>query len=134
VADAATKAELKIGDRLALDRTRMAADRTLMAWVRTALSLISFGFTIYKFLQALQDQSTVAALRPNAPRNVGLTLVGMGTAALVVACVQYRRHLRTLGSDPTFKLFDLTLTVAVLLVLVGILMFGGILFHNGPFG
>ncbi len=36
---------------LALDRTYLAHDRTLMAWVRTATSLISFGFTIYKFFQ-----------------------------------------------------------------------------------
>ena len=134
MAEATQDAVPKLSDRLALDRTRMGADRTLMAWVRTALSLISFGFTIYKFLQALQDQSSVPALRPNAPRNVGLTLIGMGTLALVVACVQYRRHLRTLGSDPTFKLVDLTLTVAMLLVLVGVLMFGGILLHSGPFG
>jgi uncharacterized membrane protein YidH (DUF202 family) len=38
--------ELKIGDILALDRTRLASERTLMACVRTALSMISFGFTI----------------------------------------------------------------------------------------
>ena len=37
------------GTRLALDRTALAHERTLMAWVRTAVSLISFGFTIYKF-------------------------------------------------------------------------------------
>ena len=132
--DAVEAGTLKLGDRLAIDRTRMGADRTLMAWVRTALSMIGFGFTIYKFLQALQAQSTVPAVVPNAPRNVGLTLIGMGTAALIVACAQYRRHLKTLGTDPTFKLLDLTLTVAVLLVLVGILMFGGILLHSGPFG
>jgi putative membrane protein len=112
----------------------MAADRTLMAWVRTALSMIGFGFTLYKFLQALQAQSTVPAVVPNAPRNVGLTLIGMGTLALVVACIQYRRYIRTLGPDPTFKLLDLTLMVAVLLAVVGILMFGGILLHSGPFG
>ncbi|PYY11310.1 MAG: hypothetical protein DMG61_19450, partial [Acidobacteria bacterium] len=39
---------------LAFERTRMAAERTLIAWIRTALSMISFGFTIYKFLQAMQ--------------------------------------------------------------------------------
>ena len=39
--------------RLAVDRTRLAHERTLMAWVRTATSLISFGFTIYKFLALL---------------------------------------------------------------------------------
>ncbi len=37
------------GTRLALDRTALAHERTLMAWVQTAVSLISFGFTIYKF-------------------------------------------------------------------------------------
>ena len=39
---------------LATTRTLMAADRTLMAWIRTALSLLSFGFTIYKLLDAFQ--------------------------------------------------------------------------------
>ena len=39
---------------LALDRTRLAHERTLMAWARTATSLISFGFTIYKFFQGLE--------------------------------------------------------------------------------
>ena len=37
---------------LAVLRTLMGADRSLMAWIRTALSLVGFGFTIYKFLQA----------------------------------------------------------------------------------
>ena len=39
------------GTRLAVERTRLAYERTLMAWVRTATSLISFGFTVYKFFQ-----------------------------------------------------------------------------------
>jgi putative membrane protein len=37
--------------QLALDRTWLAHERTLMAWVRTATSMISCGFTIYKFFQ-----------------------------------------------------------------------------------
>jgi putative membrane protein len=36
---------------LAFERTVLAYERTLMAWIRTAISLISFGFTIYKFFQ-----------------------------------------------------------------------------------
>ena len=36
---------------LAFDRTRAAYERTMMAWIRTATSLITFGFTIYKFFQ-----------------------------------------------------------------------------------
>jgi hypothetical protein len=74
--------EPKVADMLALDRTRMAAERTLMAWLRTALSMISFGFTIDTFLNMLQEQSPVSVLRPQAPRNVGLTLIGIGTGSV----------------------------------------------------
>ena len=51
--------ELKLNDILALDRNKLAAERTLMAWIRTALSMISFGFTIYKFLQVIDEQSAI---------------------------------------------------------------------------
>ena len=37
--------------KLALDRTRASYERTMMSWIRTATSLITFGFTIYKFFQ-----------------------------------------------------------------------------------
>ena len=57
-------AELELKDCLALDRSRLASERTLMAWVRTAMSMVTFGFTIYKFLRFLQDQSDVPVIRP----------------------------------------------------------------------
>ena len=44
-------ARMDTGTRLAVDRTRLAYERTLMAWIRTAVSMITFGFTIYKFFQ-----------------------------------------------------------------------------------
>ena len=44
--------------RLALSRTILAHDRTLMAWVRTSTSMISFGFTIYKFFQFVPNDRT----------------------------------------------------------------------------
>jgi len=49
-------ANLPDATELALDRTNLAHERTLMAWVRTAVSLISFGFTIYKFFQYMREQ------------------------------------------------------------------------------
>jgi len=45
----------EIPPNLQLMNTLMAADRTLMAWTRTSLSMLSFGFTIFKILQAFQD-------------------------------------------------------------------------------
>ena len=41
---------------LAFERTMLAHERTLMAWIRTAISMISFGFTIYKFLAGITNQ------------------------------------------------------------------------------
>jgi Domain of unknown function (DUF202) len=55
--------DLPDATRLAVDRTRLAADRTLLAWIRTATSLISFGFTIYKFFQYLREST------PTHPRS-----------------------------------------------------------------
>lgn len=45
------RTEPDISTRLAFDRTRAAYDRTMMSWIRTATSLITFGFTVYKFFE-----------------------------------------------------------------------------------
>ena len=68
---------------LALQRTIIAADRTLMAWIRTALSMIGFGFTIYKFFQyQAEDIAAGNIRRPQAPRNLGLSLIALGNAGI----------------------------------------------------
>ena len=126
--------ELKIADILALDRTRMAAERTLMAWVRTALSMISFGFTIYKFLQVIQEQDKLHVLRPQAPRDVGLTLTGIGTFAVIIACVQHWQYIKKLRPDQPYKPWDLTFIVACLIAILGLLIFVSIIFRTGPLG
>jgi putative membrane protein len=126
--------ELKTSDILALDRTKLASERTLMAWVRTALSMISFGFTIYKFLQVIQEQSQVPVLRPQAPRDVGLALTGIGTFAVIVACVQHWKYVKKLRPDQPYKPWDLSFTVACLIALLGLLVFGSIILRAGPLG
>lgn len=122
------------GEDLAIDRTRMASERTLQAWVRTALSMIAFGFTLYKFLQAIQAQSPTPVLRPNAPRNVGLALVGIGTFAVIVACVQHWNYMKRLHPDQPYRPWDLASIVAILIGLLGILIFLSIVRTAGPFG
>ena len=121
-------------DEMALGRTRMASERTLMAWIRTALSMIAFGFTLYKFLQVMQQQSPVPVLRPNAPRNVGLALVGIGTFAVIVACIQHWKYLRKLSPDQPYRPWDLASIVGILIGLLGILIFVSIVRTAGPFG
>jgi putative membrane protein len=126
--------ELKLVDTLALDRNRLAAERTLMAWVRTALSMISFGFTIYKFLQVVDEQSAVPVLRPNAPRNVGLVLTGLGTFVVVVAAIQHWSYVKNLRTDQPYRPWDLSFIVACLIAILGAVLFGSIVIRSGPFG
>jgi putative membrane protein len=81
-------------------RTRIAVERTLMAWVRTAVALIGFGFTIVQFFQRLQGMEGVApAARPQAPRHLGLALIGTGILALLISLLQYRRVVKYLWSS-----------------------------------
>ena len=119
---------------LAFERTRIAADRTLMAWIRTSLSMITFGFTIYKFLQAFREAEHFTGGRPNSPRNLGLALISVGTAALVMATIQHYQSLKRLQAEGAPQsLWSLTIIVAMFVALIGILAFVGIWLHTGPF-
>ena len=108
---------------LAVDRTRLAHDRTLMAWVRTAASLISFGFTIYKFFQYLRDKGEVAGGRIFGPREFAMALIAIGLAALVIATIQNRRDMRALRKHYPEVPYALSTVVAGLVALLGIATF-----------
>jgi putative membrane protein len=119
---------------LALHRTIIAAERTLMAWVRTALSMIGFGFTIYKFFQYLpQDFAAGNIRRPQAPRNLGLTLITLGTLALVAAAWQHRSFLNEIGMSQKRHIWSISFVVAIFVVLIGAIAFYGVLLRSGPF-
>jgi putative membrane protein len=76
-------------DQLAVERTWLAHERTTMAWVRTATSLISFGFTIYKFFQ-LELRKPVSSTVPLVgPREFALIMIAIGLVALILANIQH---------------------------------------------
>jgi putative membrane protein len=90
------------GTALAIDRTRLAYERTMMAWVRTATSLISFGFTIYKFFQLELKGPVPEHLL--GPRGFAVIMISTGLIALAMAGVQHHESLRlmraTYGTMP----------------------------------
>jgi len=119
---------------LAVERSVMAAERTLMAWIRTAISMIGFGFTIYKFFQyKAEDLAAGIVRRPNAPRNLGLSLIAVGTLALMAAAWQHRIFLKQMGPSRKKQTFSVSFVVAMGVILIGIVTFYGVLLHSGPF-
>lgn len=103
-------------------RTVMAADRTLMAWVRTALSMISFGFTIYKFLETAASGGQLQQ-HPESPQRVGLFLCGMGVMSLALGVISYWATLKELQRTDEFRLGRPSLLIAAIMAVGGTMMF-----------
>ena len=89
--------ELDRGTQLAVERTWLAHERTMMAWVRTGTSLISFGFTIYKFFQleipGNREHGVIG------PREFALIMITIGIVSLTLAAVSHYRTLRKMNAD-----------------------------------
>jgi putative membrane protein len=86
--------QLDATTRLAFDRTRVAFDRTMMAWIRTATSLITFGFSVYKFFQI--DLGNKPNHRLIGFREFALAMVGIGLASLLVGGIDHHRNMKSL--------------------------------------
>jgi putative membrane protein len=139
-------ASLELSSRrtgMSFQRTRMSADRTLMAVIRTALSLIAFGFTLYQFFERLLDSNIIR--NASAGRNFGLALVILGVGMLILGIIYHlqfmyglriqREEMAQEGLIHGQSVFpvSMTLIIAVLLLLVGLMAIASMVFDIGPF-
>jgi putative membrane protein len=129
---------------MSFQRTRLSADRTLMSIIRTSLSLISFGFTIFQFFSHLKETNLLNG-GSRAPGNFGVSLVLIGATMLALGIWYHvnfmmglrneRKHMTTNGlihGESGYPV-SLTLIMAVLLFLVGLLAATSMIFNAGPF-
>jgi inner membrane protein YidH len=118
---------------LAFERSRLASERTLMAWIRTSLSMISFGFTIFKFFEYLGATPGSGGLR-HGPLNLGRVMVVLGVLLLVPAIIQHWQFLRELR-ERAHRRFppSLALVTAGLIQLIGIVALLSLFLRLGPF-
>jgi putative membrane protein len=106
--------------KLAFDRTRLAYERTLMAWVRTAISLITFGFTIYKFFQ-LEGAGLRQENRLVSANTFALLMIVIGLVSLLMATIQHRQELQALRAQDPDVPRSLARVLAALISVLGIL-------------
>jgi putative membrane protein len=96
--------------------------------------MIGFGFSIYKFFQYLPEEIAAGNIRrPQTPRNLGLTLIALGTLALAAAALQHRHFLNEMGAGQGRHVWSIAFVVAILVVLIGMITFYGVLLRHGPF-
>ena len=116
-------------------RTRLSLERTMMSWVRTSVALIGFGFTIVQFLERLHSMEGVEpALRPEAPRYLGLALIAAGVLVLLVSIWQYRKVVRYLLSkefEPIAGIQEVVrhtplYAVTIAMIFIGLFAFGAV--------
>jgi putative membrane protein len=105
--------------RLAVQRTRLASERTLLAWIRTCTSLITFGFTIFKFFQYLatdKHRETVVS-----PWVVGMAMILIGLTGLMLAAIQHRQEMKALQADVGDMPYSIAGVMAALIAGLGVL-------------
>jgi putative membrane protein len=119
-------------------RTRLSLERTMMSWVRTAVALIGFGFTIVTFFVRLHTENEgVPMVRPEAPRYLGLALIGTGVLVLLVSIVQYRavaRYLLSKEYEPIAGIGEVVkhtplYVISIVMIFIGCFAFGAVYLH-----
>lgn len=116
---------------LALERTYLAHERTLMAWTRTAISLITFGFTLYKFFEFLHERGeTAQGQQVLGARTFGLIMIGIGVVTLIIASAQHYVQVRRLTAHYRDAPFSFALLLAGLIACLGVLGFISGIIHS----
>jgi putative membrane protein len=118
-----------LSTKLAFDRTWAAYERTMLAWVRTATSLITFGFSVYKFFQIIREEGARTNYLIGA-RQFGLLLVSIGLASLVLATLEYRQNIRMLGAQYEGRPRSLAIIVAALISILGVVALGLMIYRQ----
>jgi len=121
--------ELDHSTILAISRTRAAYERTMMAWIRTAASMITFGFTIYKFFQLDIPRHEERKYLVGS-RQFALMLVCIGIVSLLLATLEYRTNIRTLREEVTDGRRSLAVIVAALISGLGLIALLLIIFRQ----
>ena len=111
---------------LAFERTMLAHERTLMAWIRTAVSMISFGFTIYKFFQEL-SKTPEGQPQIFTPRIVGMIMILFGLLSLGLAQVQHQIAVKKLKQYYPGTQRSVSSVLSVLVLMFGLALFLGAL-------
>jgi len=104
----------------------MANERTFLAWIRTSIGIIALGFVVEKFALFVKQMGFILnnsnldfQFTPSKGYStiIGFLLVILGIVTSAMAFIKFRLTAKQIENDNyrPFYLFDLILTVAVLI-------------------
>jgi inner membrane protein YidH len=113
-----------------------ANERTFLAWVRTAIAIMAFGFLVQKFDLFLRIASQSLAVRSISPGSqtigtaVGLVLIVLGGTVMAFAAIRFRQTSLAIDAaeirmGPGARL---DITLVILLLLLGAILFGYLIY------
>jgi putative membrane protein len=115
--------------KIAYESMRASYERIMMAWIGTATSLITFGFSIYKFFQ-IEAPPSAQQNYLIGPREFALALVSIGLFSLLLATVEHSQAVRALRVQYGTKRRSLAGVVAVLISILGIFALLAMIFRE----
>lgn len=105
----------------------MANERTFLAWIRTSIGIMAFGFVVERFAMFVKQISIFYHISDKALQTgpgfsalAGFVLILLGAFTTLLAYIKFRITSRRIDNESyrPLYLFDLFLTVAVLLAAV----------------
>jgi putative membrane protein len=121
--------ELDTSTRLSYDRTRLAYENTMMSWVRTATSLITFGFSVYKFFQ-FDTKGAEQVERLVTPRGFALMMITFGLVSLLAGTIQHVTSIRQLRAEYPGVPRSVAALLAGLISILGLLALIAVIFRQ----
>jgi len=93
-----------------------------MAWIRTSASLISFGFTIYKFFQFMRESGRAHAPETMlGPTVFACVMIVTGITSLVLAWSQHHLQMKAMRGQFGKMPYSLAGVIAALIGGLGLL-------------
>jgi putative membrane protein len=117
-------------DELTIERAWLAQERTMLASIRTATTFMTFGFALFKFLEAqLMQPHHHPWLAWITPQMIGLAMLGTGLFGLVVSVIRHFQVMKRLSTFTERKFFTPVLIQAYVVSLLIILLLTAVLFR-----
>jgi len=108
--------------------SREAVEQTMLSWVQTCFTLISLGFgvaSVIIFMESHHYEKVIVKMM----KILGPFLIMLGIIAAILALVQYKSKIKSIGGKRKPYMVNLLLFMGIMVSVLGIIAFFTVLIH-----